>query len=111
MPAEPGTGHAPDLDLVAEIVRRAGLDCRVEGAAPDRWVRARCVGEDGPGVLVGADGWIGPASSARRRRVRHLDARRLAAIVVAQTLLPDRSDVLTHAEAGACGLTDALCWR
>ncbi|GAA1394659.1 hypothetical protein GCM10009613_43090 [Pseudonocardia kongjuensis] len=101
----------PDLELVASIVRRAGLDCVVEGTGPQRRLRARRPGGRGPGVSAGwtgRTGWVGPDGA--RHRVPDPDPRGLAAVVVAQALHPDPARPLTHAEAGACGLAGALLW-
>jgi hypothetical protein len=127
MRADPGTPPALDLDLTADIVRRAGLECTISGTGPHRHLRARRPHPDAltathsppqahdgdSDTVADAEGWVRSGGAGSGRRVRRPDARRVAATVIAHTLLPhrDRDRPLTHAEARACGLAEDLCWR
>ncbi|ALL79566.1 hypothetical protein AD006_30640 (plasmid) [Pseudonocardia sp. EC080610-09] len=89
----------------------------MNGTGPHRQLRARrpladsSTELDDADVVADSDGWFRPGGTGPRRRARATDARRLAAIVIAYTLLPDRDRALTHDEAGACGLADDLYWH
>ncbi|MFC5948255.1 hypothetical protein ACFQH9_08200 [Pseudonocardia lutea] len=111
-------GAAIDLELVAEIVRRAGLDCRPD---PHRngALRARRAARDSGTWTVSAGrcggteaplAYVGPAGSPRARLLRNPDERRLAALVVLQALREDPDELVTHDEAIVCGLADDLVW-
>ncbi|GAA4843921.1 hypothetical protein ACFQ34_06860 [Pseudonocardia benzenivorans] len=112
-----------DLELVAEIVRRTGLACRV--TAPATALRASRVGADGTSWTVTADvvtgdptaggdagplAFVGPAGSPVSRVLRAPDERRLAAVVVLQALRRSPDELLTHDEARAAGLADDIVW-
>ncbi|MCE3555667.1 hypothetical protein LWC33_30005 [Pseudonocardia sp. RS11V-5] len=117
-PADPVDPAAPvDLALVAEIVRRAGLDCRVDPAPPGA-LRARRAHGPGPWTVSAGScreataplAFVGPTGSSRTRLLRNPDERHLAALVVLQALRPDPDEPFTHDEAAACGLADDLIW-
>lgn len=105
----------PDLELVAVIVRRAGLDCRTDGD-PRGHLRARRT-DRGPGswsVIAGRcpaptqGAFVGPVGGSWTWQLRDTDERRLAALVVLQALRDDPTEPFTHDEATACGLADGL---
>jgi hypothetical protein len=112
---------AIDLDLVAHIVRRAGLDCRVDEGSPSSTVlRARKPARDPAPWTVAAGtclsspltplAFVGPTGSTRTRLLRDPDERRLAALIVLQALRDDPHELLTHEEASASGLAGNLVW-
>lgn len=116
---EPPSPDAPiNLDLVAEIVRRAGLDCHVDRHSPGA-LRARKAGRDPAAWTVNAGSYsdtavslafVGPTSSPRTRLLRNPDERHLAALIVLQALRDDPEELFTYDEAIACGLADDLMW-
>lgn len=98
-----------------EILRRTGLDCelvRKHGADP--LLRARRPGSPTWTVHAGpcrigtepriAGAFVGPAGSARVRRLREPDERQVAALVMAQALHPDPGRPLTDDTASALGI-------
>ncbi|GAA4707073.1 hypothetical protein GCM10023215_54840 [Pseudonocardia yuanmonensis] len=108
-----------DLQLVAQIVRRAGLDCRVDKNPAATVLHARKA-MDAPAwtVIAGtcADpstplAFIGLTDSIRTRVVRDPDERHLAALIVLQVLRNNPHELLTYDEAAASGLADNLIWR
>lgn len=109
-----------DLELVAGIVRRAGLDCQVDGAPSSAVLRARKAARaPAPWTVVaglctdhpaGSLAFVGPTHCTRTRLLRDPDERRLAALVVLQGLREDPHELLTHDEASASGLADGLVW-
>jgi hypothetical protein len=114
MVTEEPAQNALDLDLVAHIVRRAGLDCRIDGDPTVTVVRARradCTSSAWT-VVAGVCGtgpapplaYVGPAGSASTNVVRGPDERHLAALVVLQALRAAPHELLTHDEASASGL-------
>ncbi|WP_433502605.1 hypothetical protein ACQP04_22835 [Pseudonocardia halophobica] len=109
---------ALDVELVAQIVRRAGLDCRIDGTSPFL-LRARTAARDhAPWTVIAGTchnhpaprAFVGPAGSTRTRVLREPDERHLAALVVLQALRRDPHELLTHDEASASGLADNLIW-
>lgn len=113
-------GDTLDLDLVAHIVRRAGLDCRVDGTPATAALRARRA-DCGPAswtVVAGVCGagpttpvaFVGPTGSTSTRLVRDPDERHLAALVLLQALRDDPQEPFTHDEASASGLAVDLIW-
>jgi hypothetical protein len=118
-PTSPGTYAPVDLELVAEIVRRAGLDCRVDPPHPPGALRARRPGRDAAKWTVSAGScsatavplaFVGPTDSPRARLLRNPDERHLAALVVLQALREDPDELFTQDEATACGLAEDLIW-
>lgn len=113
-------GGTLDLELVAHIVRRAGLDCRVEEASSPRTLRARRTNRDPAPWTVTAGisradpttslAFVGPAGSALTRLVRDPDERHLAALVVLQAHRDDPEELFSHDEASASGLAIDLVW-
>jgi hypothetical protein len=108
-----------DLDMVAEIVRRAGLDCRVDPHTSEVLLARRTASRPGPWTVTAGTfssaatrsrAFVGPADSTRTRVLRTPDERHLAALVVLQALRDDPRELLTHDEAAACGLADDLNW-
>ncbi|ODU04374.1 MAG: hypothetical protein ABS81_10770 [Pseudonocardia sp. SCN 72-86] len=116
---QPPTPDTPiDLNLVAEIARRAGLDCRLDNQSPAA-VHARRAGCGAAAWTVSAGictdtavplAFVGPTNSPRTRLLRNPDERHLAALIVLQALRDDPEELLTHDEAAACGLADGLMW-
>ena len=118
-PTSPDTSAPVDLELVAKIVRRAGLDCRVDPHHSPGALRARRLDRDGAVWTVSAGrcsdtgvplAFVGPTASSRARPLRNPDERHLAALVVLQALREDPGELFTHDEATACGLADDLIW-
>jgi hypothetical protein len=109
---------AIDLDVVAQIVRRAGLDCQVSPSSTA--LRARRPAR-GPAPWTVAAGicrgypltplaFVGPTGSTRTRLLRDPDERHLAALIVLQAHRDDPHELLTHDEASASGLAANLVW-
>lgn len=111
-----------DLQLVVEIVQRAGLVCelvRRPDAHPVVRARPRASGSTAWTVRAGlcsagsrrpAEAFVGPADSPQRLLLREPDERRLAALVIVQALHPAPSTVVSCDEVEALGLSGAaLC--
>lgn len=108
-----------DLQLVAQIVRRAGLDCQVDKTHATTTLHARkAMGDPAWTVIAGISSdpstpltFIGPTDSTRTRLLRDPDERHLAALIVLQAQRDNPRELLTHDEATASGLADNLIWR
>lgn len=108
-----------DFQLVAEIVRLAGLDCRVE-RRPAEVLRARPIASrsDLWTVTAGSSrstdaprrAFVGPVGSTSVRLVRIADERHLAALVVLQAFRENPDEPLTYDEVAACGLVEGVIW-
>ncbi len=107
-----------DLQLVVEIVHRAGLDCelvRRQNAHPV--IRARPSSSRAWTARAGlcsadprhpAGPFVGPADSPQRRLLHEPDERQVAALVIAQALHPDPSTIVSSEEVSALGLDRAV---
>lgn len=116
----PAAGATLDFELVALIVRRAGLDCQVEEASSPPILLARRTNCDPAPWTVTAGTclagpttslvFVGPAGAARTRLVLDPDERHLAALVVLQAHRDDPEELFSHDEASAAGLAVDLVW-
>ncbi|GAY08222.1 hypothetical protein [Pseudonocardia sp. N23] len=104
------------LELVAEIVRRAGLDCRSDPDDDDVVLARRPAPANGPWTVragwcaddSGARAFVGPADGHRARLVRSRNSRSLAALILVQALRDDPDELVSLGEAAACGLAGHL---
>ncbi|MEU7811181.1 hypothetical protein [Pseudonocardia sp. NPDC049154] len=107
-----------DLHLVAQIVRRAGLDCRVDTTPAAPTLHARKAMSDPAWTVIAGTcndpstplAFVGPTGSTRTRLLRDPDERHLAALIVLQAFRDDPHELLTHGEATASSLADNLIW-
>ncbi|MHA6797714.1 hypothetical protein ACVGVM_30050 (plasmid) [Pseudonocardia bannensis] len=107
-----------DLQLVAQIVRRAGLDCRVDKTPSVTALHARRAMCDPAWTVIAGTcngpstplAFIATTASTGRRLLRDPDERHFAALIVLQALRDNPHELLTYDEARAFGLADSLIW-
>lgn len=109
---------ACDLQLVVEIVHRAGLVCELDerqNAHPLIRARPRASNSTAWTAHAGlcsadprAGAFVGPADSPQPRLLREPDERQIAGLVIAQALHRDPSTVVSYDEVRALGLHRAV---